>query len=231
MTRGVLYIVWGDKVEAQLERSMQSVKKYYPDMAIHVERVENLAERSLLQKAKMAALTRFESTVYLDSDTVVLGNLDFAFERAEEFGLACSICECPWTRRYDAGEGDNIEYSTGVIFFSAKSRRVFELWEKLAPSAPATSRWWAAREGRLFSNAGDDQASFARAIRSANFNPFVLPVNYNFRPNFFQSVFCPIKIWHASVPVPGGLEEMSGDVESGKNPVTYVNLKWQSDKP
>jgi hypothetical protein len=231
MTRGILYIVWGDKVEHQLERSKQSVKKYHPELPIHVERVEDLGERSLSQKSKMVSLTPFESTLYLDSDTVLLGKLDQAFDRAEEFGLACCICECPWTRRYDPTERDNIEYNTGVIFFSGKSRGVFEQWEKLAATAPATSRWWAQREGRMFSNRYDDQASFARAVREARFNPFVLPLNYNFRPNFFQSVFCPIKIWHSSVPVPAGLEEMSVDVESGKNPVTFANLKWQSDQP
>ncbi|MEJ0070814.1 MAG: hypothetical protein WDO24_21130 [Pseudomonadota bacterium] len=34
----------------------------------------------------------FETTVYLDADTVVLGRLDYGFEMAERFGLACCHC-------------------------------------------------------------------------------------------------------------------------------------------
>jgi hypothetical protein len=36
--RGILYLVWGNKGEELLQRSIQSVRKYYPDIPIHVER-------------------------------------------------------------------------------------------------------------------------------------------------------------------------------------------------
>jgi hypothetical protein len=231
MTRGILYIVWGDKIEDQLQRSIRSVKKFYPHIPIHVERLQNPSERPLLQKANMATFTPFESTLYLDADTVVLGNLDFAFDRAEEFGLACAICECPWSRRYDTAEGDNVEYNTGVLFFTAKSRSVFDAWQRLAPTTPSTGRWWAAKEGRLFTSSGDDQASFARAVRSSSFNPFVLPANFNFRPNFQQSFFTPLKIWHSPMEVPASIEEMSTAAETNQSPVTFAMLKWGSTKP
>jgi hypothetical protein len=110
MTRGVLYIVWGEKVEPLLQRSMSSVRKFYPDMPIEIVRGVEDPVRGLAQKSKMATQSPFESTLFLDADTVVLGNLDYAFERAEEFGLACAICECPWLRRYGKEEGDQIEY-------------------------------------------------------------------------------------------------------------------------
>jgi hypothetical protein len=47
----------------------------------------------------MAAMTPFEETLFLDADTVPLGRLDFGFEQAQRFGLACCICEVPWARR------------------------------------------------------------------------------------------------------------------------------------
>jgi hypothetical protein len=224
MTRGILYIVWGDKIESQLQRSIESVKKIYPGMPTHVERVENLAERGLLQKAKMASVSPFESTLYLDADTVVLGNLDYAFDRAEEFGLACSICECPWTRRYG-------EYNTGVIFFTQKSRAVFDAWESLAPTVPASGRWAVAIEGKIYGSAHDDQASFARAIQSCRLNPYVLPLNYNFRPPFQKSFFSPMKIWHSPYPVPETIERISSATEAGQVPVTHIAVEWRANKP
>src|SRR5476649_787202 len=126
MARGILYIVWGDNIEAQLQRSIQSVRNFYPDMPIHIERGSNDPTQGFRQKTVMGSITPFETTLFLDADTVVLGNLDYAFDRAEEYGLACCICECPWLRRYGNAEGDIIEYNSGVLFFSQKSRHIFD---------------------------------------------------------------------------------------------------------
>src|SRR3984957_10987377 len=109
MKRGILYIVWGDKVEPLLQRSMASVRKFYPDIPVEIVRGEADPVRGLAQKSKMATQSPFESTLFLNADTVILGNLDYAFDRAEEFGLACAICDCPWLRRYGPAEGAQIE--------------------------------------------------------------------------------------------------------------------------
>src|SRR5262245_18278213 len=97
--RGVLYIVWGDQIEPMLNRSIASVHAHHPGMPIHVARAEPQSA-GLQAKAKMGTASPFKTTLYLDADTVVLGNLDYGFERAEKFGLACCINECPWLRRY-----------------------------------------------------------------------------------------------------------------------------------
>src|SRR5438876_9554670 len=95
--RGVLYIKWGD-VHEMLDRSIESVKKYHPELGIHVHDCPGGSD--LLVKAKMLDLTPFEETLFLDIDTVVLGRLDYGFEKARQAGLACCICECPWARRH-----------------------------------------------------------------------------------------------------------------------------------
>jgi len=97
MTRGVIYVVWGDTIEPLLKRSQESVRRFYPDMPMHVVRGQVDPVRGLQQKTSMISHTPFESTLFLDADTVVVGNLDYAFEKSEEIGLACCICECPWT--------------------------------------------------------------------------------------------------------------------------------------
>src|SRR3954469_15303369 len=117
--RGVLYMVWGDKIAPYLERSMASVREWHPDLPIHVEGLPPGADatETLLRKARMCEITPFEETLFLDADTVVLGNLGFGFERARRAGIACAINECPWARRYrdPALSGDTIEYNTGVL--------------------------------------------------------------------------------------------------------------------
>jgi hypothetical protein len=223
MKRGVLYIVWGDKIEPQLKRSKESLRRFYPDMPIHVVRGQNLPQRSLQQKTAMGSLTPFESTLFLDADTVVMGNLNYAFERAEEYGLACALCECPWARRYGPAEGDNLEYNTGVIFFTAKAQPVFDAWRQLAPACPATSVWQTT-DGSLRGLDFEDQASFARAVRASGWNPFILPLNYNFRPLFYSHVFAPLKIWHSPADVPAHVAEITAAVESGQRPVSYIKI-------
>lgn len=216
MKRGVLYIVWGERIEATLERSLASLQAVHPELPVHVER---LPAGSLHEKTRMGALTPFESTLYLDADTVVLGNLDHAFDKAEQFGLACSICEAPWLRRYGAGEGDSIEYNTGVLFFTDKARPVFDNWRALADT-PSQSRWTMCDNiSRGLSY--DDQASFARAVQVAGFNPFVLPINYNLRPSFHRNFFLPLRIWHDYSDPPLHLVRMSRECDRGERLVTH----------
>jgi glycosyltransferase involved in cell wall biosynthesis len=218
--RGVLYVVWGG-IEQTLQRSIASVRAIHPELQIHIERLQG---EGLHQKSKMGSLTPFETTLYLDADTVILGNLDFAFEKAEQFGLACCICEAPWLKRYGANEGDRIEYNTGVLLFTQRAALVFSEWARLAgPESPATSRWTTSDNlprGLLY----DDQASFARAVEACKFNPFILPLNYNVRPTFHRSFFAPIKIWHDYSDVPSELLQLNDACERNERPITYLSL-------
>ena len=92
MTRGCLYISFdGDqRVYPALERSIGSLREHHPDMEV-CEQV--FAPGSLLDKCKMMVLSPFDTTLFLDADTVVLGPLDYIFDKAEQHGLACAICE------------------------------------------------------------------------------------------------------------------------------------------
>src|SRR4051812_2760577 len=97
ITRGVVYVVWGSRIDPVLDRSIKSVQRIHPELPIHVHRLES---GSLRSKTCMGQISPFASTLYLDADTVVLDRLDFGFQKAEVFGLACAICEAPWMRRY-----------------------------------------------------------------------------------------------------------------------------------
>jgi hypothetical protein len=202
--RGALYLVWGDAAEEALRRSTASLSAAMPDLAYHVERLPQGS--NLLQKAGMFDLSPFEETVFLDADTIVLGRLDFGFEQAALHGIACSICECPWARRYPSIQGDVVEYNTGVLFFCKNyfrhghyvTHEIFEAWKERA-AIMDSSITWGEPPRRMALN---DQASFAMACQDSAFQPFVLPRNWNFRPEFHREWFGPLKVWHSYFGAP-----------------------------
>lgn len=225
MQRGVLYVTWGDAIRPILDRSIQSLKSIHPELPVEV--VRDVSGEGLRAKTDMGSLSPFESTLYLDADTIVIGRLDFAFEKAERFGLACCICEAPWMRRYGLKhECEWIEYNTGVLFFNKFSQPVFDHWRELSGCTPAQSRWrmYDDPSGAIRGLEYDDQASFGRAVQLSGFNPFILPVNYNLRPSFHRSFFSPAKIWHDYNPPPQSVIEVSRQVEAGVSPITYMEL-------
>lgn len=201
MTRGVLYIAWPNepRMAGLLDRSTVSLKAVHPELPYHVERLEEGS--SLLDKSRMADLSPFDETLFLDADTVVMGRLDYGFEKAAQHGLACCICECPWARRFSGLEnrGDIVEYNTGVIFFTRKSRPLFDAWVRLR--GIGSSLFYRAPEGVKIM-LENDQAGFAAAVDETGFNPFALPLNWNFRRQWQETVFGPVKIWHGYADPP-----------------------------
>lgn len=202
MTRGVLYITFdGDpRVYPALERSIGSLKQYHPDLEISEQVFQ---PGSLLDKAKMMDLSPFDTTLFLDADTVVLGPLDHVFEKAEQHGLAMTLCECPWARRF-AGLKDRRdlqEWNTGVMAFTRKAAPVFEAWKRIAPELDSSLQFMAdGGETRIMPC--NDQASFSLAIEETGFVPWTLPPNYNFRPIWQHTAFGQIVIYHDYSDVP-----------------------------
>lgn len=189
--RGVLYMVWGDRCEQELARSLESVRKW--GLATHVVRGDS--EASLIQKSAMYGRTPFEYTLFLDSDTVLLGDPSYGFEMAERHGLCAAIAPAAnaaihW--HLDEGPSDLVQYNTGVIFFSQRPlvEQLFETWQR-----------------RCDSGQRNDQPGFARAVYETQINPFVLPLTWNYRAAYGQGpIFGPIKIWHSRRPLPDNIK-------------------------
>lgn len=205
MTRGALYITFdGDsRVFPALERSIGSLREHHPDMEV-CEQV--FAPGSLLDKAKMMDLSPFDETVFLDVDTVVLGPLDHGFDKAAKHGLACCICECGWARRFNGlrDHGDIVEYNTGCMFFTHAAAPVFDAWKRIAPILDSSLHFMG-DDGQRRTMLCNDQASFALAVEETGFNPFILPMNWNYRPIWQHTMFGPCVVWHDYAPVPDSL--------------------------
>ena len=219
---GVLYVVWGEYNGAALERSRQSLARVHPDIPVEV--IELPAGSTLLDKARMMELSPFEETLFLDADTVVLDDLSYGFEQARRFGLACSICECPWARRYAGLSGDMVEYNTGVLFFTEFARPVFNAWQACAAEIDSSILF---HNGQgLTQMPVNDQAGFAKALDDTGFRPFILPYNWNFRPKWHKSWFGPLKIWHDYSDVPEPLWAQNAEQAS---PDSIVRLSVLRD--
>ena len=201
--QGALYVVWGDVDEAVLERSIASLKVHHPELPVHVEHLPDGS--TLLDKARLLDITPYDETLFLDMDTVILGNLDFGMRKGCQVGLAICICECPWARRYTGLAGDLVEYNTGVMFFTNKAKPVFDTWKSLVAEVDSSIIFQAGAE--YVKMPLNDQAGFAKAIDETGFVPNVLPLNWNFRPRWHKSWFGPLKIWHDYAPVPDALAE------------------------
>jgi len=215
--RGALFVVWepakprtdGWSIKPFLERAITSFQAHNPGLPHHVA---TLAPGSTLHdKATMFEHTPFDSTVFLDADTVTLGRLDYGFEMAERFGLACCHNVSPWLSRYFEITGDWIEYNTGVLFFTPPARPIFDTWRTTAPHLDSRARF--VRDGIALVSPRDDQLSFSLAVRQSDRPPFVLPINWNFAPPFHHTFFGPLKVWHSYAEVPQTILDLNAYYE------------------
>jgi hypothetical protein len=226
MSRGVTYTAWGSGI-AEAERSAVSARAfglktcliagdYQGSVFDRVVKTEyppaNMTERIFVYP-----LSPFDQTLYLDSDTLVLGDLSYGFDMAARFGLAVSFapaCFLRWhwgsMKEYGVEDfpEDTVEYNAGVIFFDKHHRATEGLWE--AAQYKLAKGFHGVLENRP-SPPVNDQSIFNLVLYEKKIHPFVLPQNWNFRPGVYldrglpvPSGFGPIKIWHSRLPVPDG---------------------------
>jgi hypothetical protein len=123
----------------------------------------------------MYDVSPFDVNLFLDDDTLVFHDLDFGFQQANKHGICVCIAPRPclfydWKIRAknDSISLDLIQYNSGVIFFKKERRtkKVFDRWRLMVTEMKAS---W-------------DQHLFSYAFYCEHYNPFVLPPNWNFRP-------------------------------------------------
>jgi Methyltransferase domain len=218
--RGILYVKWGDTFDSLLRRAIQSVRTIHPELPIHVRQVSQ--DSSLLDKASIYDFSPFDETLYLDIDTIALDKLDYGFEMARRYGLACSICECPWARRYNGISGEMVEYNTGVLFFTPQAKPIFDAWKHWVRKLDSSIRFHDS-SNQLKQMPMNDQAGFAKAIAESGELPFILPMNWNLRPQWQKTFFGPIKIWHDYRDVPAILQDWNRTQSGGQKVISC----WQ----
>ncbi len=218
--RGILYLVWNG-MDAMVQRSIDSVRRLHPEMPIHVHCLPD--DANVLDKAQMAAITPFEETLYLDADTMLLDRIDFGFEMATRHGIALVMGDCPWGRRSAAVSGDAVEYDTGVLFFTRKAAPVFSAWKTIAASIDS-SYILPLGQNQAMRIMFNDRTSFSQVLLTSSFAPFVLPLNWNFRPRTHRTWWGPVKVWHDYKDPMPQLAQISAEQARPESIIRYLKF-------
>jgi hypothetical protein len=174
MSRGIVYLVWGRYRKDLLEKSIGSAGKFgYQYTVIDAT---NYPGAGFQKRMHLMNETPYDTTLHLDTDTIIKSNIDFGFEMAESCGVAC--CIAPASSAYHADDNgikdiipkDLPQYNCGVIFFdSAIAVPTFVEWGKLLRKYPESMR--------------NDQPYFSYAVYGNLVTPYVLPKTWNLRPH------------------------------------------------
>jgi hypothetical protein len=225
--RAVVYYFWGRRYLEEATKSARTVLEWMdvPTVAITdcgtagyvpsdspFSRVDvvTIRERSMLGKATLYDVLPmdYDSFLYLDTDTQVLGDLSYGFEKAEAFGLA-AVMEPFYSldhfRGFDAvlsnvglASTSQLQYNAGVLFFvrradvEAVMRRWRELTFHLGPKL----------------NLGADQPFLTLAMELLAFNPFTLSPSYNYRAKG-EGLTGVVRIWHSNSAVPPAINRFT----------------------
>lgn len=203
--RAVVYLTWGDGQEAAVRGSVAGSRLPYdvfwitdseprePIEGVVVVPAEFSSHDGHRPKSELARYLPggYDSYLFLDSDTRVLGDVTLGFELAEKDGLAMvpavkySLAEYfdgrSLMRELGIPEKGQQVYNSGVVFFAARPE-ILQLWRTAADLA--------ARFG-----ARSDQLVLQLAMELAGIRPACLSPNFNCR-GFGERLIGEVRIWH-----------------------------------
>ena len=188
MSRGVLYIVFGENFIQEMKFSAESVKQHNPDLHItvfsdrsvecdFVDDVQIMNEvRHLRPKIDYISLAPYDQTLFLDTDTIINHNLEDLFGILEKYDLALVHDLARKRKKFfnTIPEYGQIPYSfsevnTGVMAFN-KNDKVIKLFEA-----------WRENFYKYYNVVPWDQPSFRISLWKSDASLYVLPVEYNIR--------------------------------------------------
>jgi len=210
----VVYAVYGQRdAFDEMELSITSLRRWHPDANIEVFTTDtcikyikdNFVYKNIIPVHprnvrwhdpvfKVSAILEAATSpfVFLDNDTYIAGSLLPAWELISKYDLLA--CLAPISDQSRKVSADKVslyneipsafsEINSGVLFVS-NTARVHELlyrWRELVYSYP---------------NLLGDQWRLRIAMYEINPHICILPNNYNYRIDFHQSVFGPVRILH-----------------------------------
>ncbi len=219
--RAVVFLAWGKRHVNQVFSCIKESKlsgyslilitdhsTWVPEKVPGLEIVRaDFLHDCFLRKAELSIFLPkgYDSYLFLDSDTVVIEDISFGFEKAEIHGIALATAthyslDHFWNagdvmRKEELGESGQLQYNSGVMFFALTDRviDVFNQWRELA-------EWY---RNEMFD---DDQSLLSIAMEKLNFSPYTLSRNYNYRylekriPG--EPISGVVRIWHSHSKVP-----------------------------
>lgn len=205
MKNGIVYIAFGDKHLKELEYSAQTVKKLYPNLPItlftdephdsdYVDNVELKDMKNVRVKQEYLWQSPYENTLYMDSDTGVVGNILEFFGLMERFDIAAALDHMRKNEKHSIVYKDYglipdgfSEYASGVILFK-KSQAVenfFLQWQK-------NFKVWYNLTSEM-----RDQPSFRVSLwQCKDLCIHTLPPEFNIRSKKYHNITPRIYHWH-----------------------------------
>jgi hypothetical protein len=223
--RAIIFLAWGDKHIAEMQRCIAESPGLpdYPIFLItdHDTRVDDLGGRITVRRVtfKLMGLKgharcgelwdhippEFDTYLYLDVDTRVLGDVSLGFDKAEQYGMALAQAahySLEHFKKYSEvmlAEGveprGQLIYGAGVIFFTRQPRceKVMKTYRRLCATYSDTpeARW-------------GDQPHLSLAMELNDLNPYTLTTGFNHRA-FGEWISGEVRVWHSYTPVPGNV--------------------------
>ena len=189
MTTGIVYITTGKKYIEAAVRSAKSVRRFndipiqlFADLEnCHFDRteeklfsfIENIPDPHPRSKVDYLSKTRFDKTLFLDTDTFVLQNIDEIFDVLERFDLAAvhgavryrKYANTTWKTKVPISFP---QYNCGVIVFNKNEKvlRFLDDWKNSFHEAPYPTM---------------DQITFREELWKSDIRVATLPPEYNIR--------------------------------------------------
>lgn len=156
---GALYVAYGEKARAGASRSIESLRKFMPELPIAVVSDQDVRGRDYWiyhpdlslgareVKTRIYSLSLWKRTLYLDADTEIVGNGDGGFGLLDFFDVVLAIdpnkilSRAKWkalrpeeveATKGEIGTAEVQYYNSGVIFFrrNERCRCFFQEWHK-----------------------------------------------------------------------------------------------------
>jgi hypothetical protein len=214
-SRGIIYIVTGQKFVDEACRSAASVKHCMPDLPIAIfsdvplrsalfEQVMHIANPTYGPEDKILNIAKspYQDTLYLDSDTHMVDESRELFSLLERFDLAA--VHAPYRAQYQVCEVPDCfpEYNVGVLLFrkSKPTELFFERWAQLYREDGLKSLTWLFPGGESwYRHAIPNQPSFRRSLYESGLRIATLPPEYNCRFPFPGFLHTKVKILHGRI--------------------------------
>ncbi|MBE9005028.1 hypothetical protein IQ259_08245 [Fortiea sp. LEGE XX443] len=217
--RAIVFFAWGEKYISEVLNCIKVShmpdydKILITDQVSEVPKCElkviraNFQINSLLRKTELIDFLpdNYNSYLFLDSDTIVISDIEMGFAKAELYGIAASPAPHYSLNHFWGFEkimelegvscSSQLQYNTGVIFFSINVKKVlevFRLWKELG-----------IKYQNIFEN---DQPFFSLSMELLNFNPYTLSINYNYR-GLGNLISGDVKIWHSHTEMPKNINQ------------------------
>ncbi|MBA2540905.1 MAG: hypothetical protein H0V17_14795 [Deltaproteobacteria bacterium] len=221
----VVWLAWGDKYVLEAARSRESITDRSLRTCLITDRksaaaapkgtFDHIVEAefeldSYLRKCELwrCLPAQYDSFLFLDVDTRVIGDISLGFDKAKKFGVAMAPAPRYALERFQGFDEimrsagvtprGQIQFNSGVIFFSRTpgAQAVLEKWDELAHrfgSNPGRTHDLSMRFG--------DQPYLSLAMELLEFQPYVLSTAFNHRAKG-ELIDGDIRIWHSYKPIP-----------------------------